>query len=147
MKGLIGKTKLIMENNFKIILIFFSLLPLLFCCKDNVIKNQYDAAQTIDPVRIVYFMAGDIETNEYGVLNINAFIPENMLSSVQNGMKVMIRVSGDDTNLFHGIISRINPDIDLKSKTALVEIKILDNNSNLKPGMIVMIGSGEKSKI
>ena len=137
-----------MKIKLKIFLTFFLLLFLLFIgCKNEKIKTIKPDVQADNPARIVYFMAGDIEPNETGILNINAFIPENMLARVQNGMEVIIRVSGYDSNLFQGIISKINSDIDLKSKTALVEIKILDLNPILKAGMIVMIELEEKSKI
>jgi Barrel-sandwich domain of CusB or HlyD membrane-fusion len=144
--------KIILKNSNKknyykpgLLLLLFFLAVLLFACKSSKLKTiDFDDPPAEAP-RLTYIMGGDIESNEFNGLYINAFIPENMLRLVQTGMKVKIKVSGLEAKIFNGEISSINPDIDSKSKTSMIEIKILDSSSALRPGMLVMVGYETKS--
>ncbi len=121
------------------------ILALFFGCRTNGQEIRPVQTSSIDPPRTVYIMGGDIESNGSFGLHVNAFIPENMLSLVKTGMKVVIRVSGLDGRLFNGEIMNIYPEIDAKSMTSLVDIRFFDASPYLRPGMIVMIGCSSKA--
>ncbi len=71
---------------------------------------------------------------------INAYIPPRMISQMNTGQKVRIKISELPEEKFEGTIVSINPDVDPKSKNVLAKIAFKKTSSNLKPGMFAEIG-------
>ncbi len=72
---------------------------------------------------------------------VKAYIPESLLSRIVKGLKVELLISENSDHLYHGVISMIDPVIDSKSKTALVEIEAIDFDQYVKLGMMVLVGT------
>jgi HlyD family secretion protein len=73
-------------------------------------------------------------------LHVKASIPENMVARVRTGMNVVLRLSGEEAKLYHGKITAVIPYIDTKSISAVVKLDILDADTGLTPGVVVMAG-------
>jgi HlyD family secretion protein len=75
---------------------------------------------------------------------VKAYIPENLLYKVVTGMNVELRISEISDHDYHGVVSVIDPIVDSKSKTAMVNIEATDFDTNVKPGMMVLVGVESK---
>ncbi|HNW99803.1 MAG TPA: efflux RND transporter periplasmic adaptor subunit [Candidatus Cloacimonadota bacterium] len=72
---------------------------------------------------------------------VEAYVPEHLIYKVAEGMKVDLRISEISDHDYHGIVTLIDPVVDPKSKTSLVRIEASDFDYNVKPGMMVLIGT------
>jgi HlyD family secretion protein len=72
---------------------------------------------------------------------VKAFIPENLLYKIAVGMKVDLRISEISEHPYHGNITVIDAVVDPKSKTTQVNIEATDFDTNVKPGMMVLVGT------
>lgn len=72
---------------------------------------------------------------------VEAYLNESMLYKITTGMKVALRISEVSDRDYHGVISMIDPVVDPKSKTSMVKIEARDFDTNVKPGMMVLVGT------
>jgi multidrug resistance efflux pump len=73
-------------------------------------------------------------------LYIKASLPDGFIENVKVGQKVIVKVPDLPDKEFSGEVSVVNPVIDSRSKTTLVEVKLINQDSILKPGMLAEIG-------
>lgn len=73
-------------------------------------------------------------------LYIKASLPDGFIENVKVGQKVIVKVPEFPDKEFSGEVSVVNPVIDSRSKTTLVEVKLINQDSVLKPGMLAEIG-------
>lgn len=73
-------------------------------------------------------------------LSIKASLPDGFIDNVKVGQEVIVKVTEFPDKEFSGEVSVINPVIDSRSKTTLTEVKLLNQDSILKPGMLAEIG-------
>jgi multidrug efflux pump subunit AcrA (membrane-fusion protein) len=69
-----------------------------------------------------------------GVLKLKATVPERFAAQVQHGQKAEVRVDAYPDKVFAGVVQRINPMIDRKSRTFTVEINVDNKSRELKAG-------------
>lgn len=76
-------------------------------------------------------------------------VPDNMLSKIQIGQSVPVTINALQGKSFSGVIGKISPDVDSKSNTYLVEVKIDNSNGDITSGMFakVSLPSEQKSNI
>lgn len=72
---------------------------------------------------------------------VEAYVPEHLLNRIAPGMNVVLKVSEISDTIFHGVVSTVDPVIDVNSKTSQVRIEATDFDSNIKPGMMVLVGT------
>lgn len=70
---------------------------------------------------------------------INAYLPARLSGEVQQGQKVIIRISEIPEKTFNGEISLVDPVVDAQNKNILVRVNMLENNSSIKVGMFAEI--------
>ena len=73
-------------------------------------------------------------------LYIKASLPDGLMENVKVGQEVIVKVPEFPDKEFCGEVSVINPVIDSRSKTTLAEVKLINQDSVLKPGMLAEIG-------
>lgn len=70
---------------------------------------------------------------------INAYLPARLSGEVQQGQKVIIRISEIPEKTFNGEISLVDPVVDAQNKNILVRVNMLENDSSIKVGMFAEI--------
>ncbi|WP_312653438.1 efflux RND transporter periplasmic adaptor subunit [Aminipila sp.] len=70
---------------------------------------------------------------------ISAYLPARLSGEVQQGQKVIIRISEIPDKTFNGEISLVDPVVDAQNKNILVRVNMLENDSAVKVGMFAEI--------
>ena len=101
---------------------------------DGIVGNVYiDFGTTVSP-----------QTPICSVVNMDTVavkvnIVERDLPRVKKGQSAQVSVDAYGDGTFKGVIDRVSPVVDLASRTALVEIKISNDDHRLRPGMFARI--------
>ncbi len=70
---------------------------------------------------------------------INAYLPARLSGQVQQGQKVIIRISEIPDQLFNGEIALVDSIVDAQNKNILVRVNMLENEPAVKVGMFAEI--------
>ena len=73
------------------------------------------------------------------VVEVRVNVVERDLPRIKEGQSSEIMVDAYPDGVFKGSVERVSPVVDINSRTALVEIKIPNDNHRLKPGMFARI--------
>ncbi|MBL7081469.1 MAG: efflux RND transporter periplasmic adaptor subunit [Candidatus Omnitrophica bacterium] len=73
------------------------------------------------------------------VVKVRVDVVERDLPKIRKGQVARVLVDAYSDEIFEGTVERVSPVVDLISRTALVEIKILNYDRRLKPGMFARI--------
>ena len=73
------------------------------------------------------------------VVKITVNVVERDLPKIKEGQPSEIKIDAYPDKVFEGVVERVCPVVDLTSRTALVEIKIPNDDYRLKPGMFARI--------
>ncbi len=72
-------------------------------------------------------------------VRVRVNVVERDLPKIKQGQLAKIEVDAYPDNVFKGTVKKVSPIVDLASRTALVEIKILNYDHKLKPGMFARV--------
>ncbi|MHC1724318.1 MAG: efflux RND transporter periplasmic adaptor subunit [Aminipila sp.] len=70
---------------------------------------------------------------------ISAYLPARLSGEIQQGQKVIIRISEIPDKTFNGEISLVDPVVDAQNKNILVRVNMLENDPAVKVGMFAEI--------
>jgi len=104
-----------------------------------VISNSFRTGQIIKVGDEVYLGSVVARIPDIRTMKVKGFIPENDISRIKPGLKVIVRLDALPSVPFHGVInklSRVCIEQDSK-KVFLTEVIISDSDLRLKPGMTV----------
>lgn len=73
------------------------------------------------------------------VVKIMVNITEKDIANVKMGQEARVKVDAYPSKIFEGVVSNISPVLDLSSRTAPIEVKILNPDHSLKPGMFARV--------
>ena len=111
---------------------------------DGIVGNVYiDAGTSVSP-QIPICSVVNMDTVE-----VKVNIVERDLPRIKKGQRAQASVDAYAGEIFKGIVDRVSPVVDLASRTALVEIKISNDDHRLRPGMFarIRILIGEKKDV
>lgn len=77
-----------------------------------------------------------VQTNP---LKIKAAIPEKYTTEIKKSQRVFFKVDAYNNRSFEGIITRIAPAVDIKTRTFEIEITVNNSNNLLKPGLFTKL--------
>ena len=72
-------------------------------------------------------------------LVVQTYIPEKFLSTVKEGMSATFESVAYEGTQYKGVVTYISPTLSTSSRTADVELKLLDQDTLLKAGMFVKV--------
>lgn len=104
-----------------------------------VVANSFRTGQIIKVGDEVYLGSVVARIPDIRTMKVKGFIPENDISRIKPGLKVIVRLDALPSVPFHGVInklSRVCIEQDSK-KVFLTEVIISDSDLRLKPGMTV----------
>jgi RND family efflux transporter MFP subunit len=73
------------------------------------------------------------------LVRVKVRVPENDLPLLAPGMPVELTVAVDDGEPIRGVVSRVSPVLDRLSRTATMEVDLVNTDHSLKPGMLARI--------
>ena len=104
-----------------------------------VISNSFRTGQIIKVGDEVYLGSVVARIPDIRTMKVKGFIPENDISRIKPGLKVIVRLDALPSVPFHGVINKLSSvciEQDSK-KVFLTEVIISDSDLRLKPGMTV----------
>ena len=104
-----------------------------------VIKRFLDKGSQVEPsvsplMRVPVIMVANINT-----VKVLVNVSEKYLGRLKEKLEARVRVDAYSEEVFPGEIKRIAPLVDLATRTAEVEIRVLNKNHRLKPGMFARV--------
>jgi len=73
------------------------------------------------------------------LVRVKVRVPENDLPLLEPGMPVELTVAVSDGDPIRGMVSRVSPVLDRLSRTATMEVDLVNKDHSLKPGMLARI--------
>jgi len=104
-----------------------------------VVSNSFRTGQIIKVGDEVYLGSVVARIPDIRTMKVKGFIPENDISRIKPGLKVIVRLDALPSVPFHGVINKLSSvciEQDSK-KVFLTEVIISDSDLRLKPGMTV----------
>ncbi len=113
----------------------------------NMSENTYLLSPIDGVVTARNYDEGDIYSGQMAILTIMQINPvqlkinvsESYYSKIKTGMPVGIKVDVFGDQVFNGKVSLIYPTIDEKSRTFAVEVKLVNTNNKVRPGMFARV--------
>lgn len=75
-------------------------------------------------------------------LRLRAEAPETFAAEIRPGALLSFRAGAAPGTEFHAVVREINPSLEARSRTLVVEARIRENDPRLKPGMFVQVELG-----
>ena len=72
-------------------------------------------------------------------LRLRVDLPESAVGSVKVGTNLTFTTDAAQQESFTAVVRELNPSVDQKSRTLIVEARLLRNDSRLRPGMFVQV--------
>lgn len=109
---------------------------------DAVIKAPIDGV-----VGQVFMKVGDMAVPQIPIctvvdmdlVRVKVRVPENDLPLLAPGLPVELTVAVSDGDPIRGVVSRVSPVLDRLSRTATMEVDLVNRDHSLKPGMLARI--------
>lgn len=109
---------------------------------DAVIKAPIDGV-----VGQVFMKVGDMAVPQIPIctvvdmdlVRVKVRVPENDLPLLTPGLPVELTVAVSDGDPIRGVVSRVSPVLDRLSRTATMEVDLVNRDHSLKPGMLARI--------
>lgn len=98
------------------------------------------SARNINPGELATTGVPLVTVVNHDSLSINAYLSAALLSKIEVGQEVAIKVAEVPGAVCKGEISVIGSVIDDKNKSILINVKLKDHDSSIKPGMFAEIG-------
>jgi RND family efflux transporter MFP subunit len=92
----------------------------------NIEPGQSALGASLSPIELV----------QIGTVFVKVSVPENEISKISKGQKVVFSVSALDGKQFEGVVTNVSPVADLMSRTYTVKISVKNLKYELKPGMV-----------
>ncbi|MBN1870995.1 MAG: efflux RND transporter periplasmic adaptor subunit [Candidatus Omnitrophica bacterium] len=97
---------------------------------DGIVGRLYiDRGTAVSTQTPIAFIA-DMDT-----VKIEVNVAERDLPKIKEGQSSAIKVDAYPGEVFEGVVDRVSPVVDLTSRTALIEVKIPNDDHRLRPGM------------
>ena len=105
----------------------------------TVIKKFLDEGSQVEPsvspmMRVPVIMVANIDT-----VKVLVNVSEKYLGKLKESAEAKVRVDAYPDEVFLGKITRIAPMVDLATRTSEVEVKVLNKDYRLKPGMFARV--------
>ena len=90
-----------------------------------------------------------IELVRIETVNVKVSVPENEISKISKGKKVVFTVAALNNKQFEGTVTNVSPVADPIARTYPVKIAVVNSKQELKPGMVcdVMLSMEKKSAL
>lgn len=115
----------------------------------DLMKSQIDDASITSPIDGV-ISTKSIEIGEMAsgtcmtvidskTLTAEINVPDSVLSKINAGQSVSIAMGTDSSKSISGAVDKISPNVDSKSNSYVVKVKVDNSNGDIKPGMFVKV--------
>ncbi len=78
-----------------------------------------------------------LQTSDSMMVNFN--LPQKDLAVLAAGFSVRVTTDAVPNHIYHGKVAAINPEVEVKSRSVLVQAELLNDNNRLLPGMFVSV--------
>jgi RND family efflux transporter MFP subunit len=108
--------------------------------------NGYVSKRTVDPGAFVSQNVPVVEVVDISTVRLVANVVEKDLKELQSGNSTRVQVDAFPGETFTGRIARVSPVLDPATRTAPIEIEIVNTAARLKPGMYARVSVTTSTK-
>lgn len=101
--------------------------------------NGFVGMRYLDPGALVSPSVPIVNVIDVSRLKTVVPVTESALSEIRVGLAAEVRVDAFSSQAYRGVITRISPFLNSETRTADVEIEIINTRGNLKPGMFARV--------
>jgi Cu(I)/Ag(I) efflux system membrane fusion protein len=99
----------------------------------TIVKNTASIGGAVNPGDVLYVLGTT------GIVWITADLYEDQLSRVQVGQQLEAVTTAYPSEVFHGVIARVSPEIDPATHTAKIRCEVRNPDGRLKPDMLARV--------